>query len=98
MKADQQQRGIPVGKDGCKRKKFFVKNFCCVTKVQMVHPKERERERERAASLFEKEKSTNPQGKGRRNTKRGRMSKVESKVKTTPQKREGGKGTKSMDR
>jgi hypothetical protein len=26
------------------------------------------------------------------------MSKVESKVKTTPQKREGGKGTKSMDR
>jgi hypothetical protein len=97
MKADQQQRGIPVRMDGCKRKKIFVKDFCCVTKVQNGPPK-RERERERAASLFEKEKSTNPQGKGRRNTKRGRMSKVESKVKTTPQKREGGKGTKSMDR
>jgi len=46
--------------------KFFMKNFCGVTKVQMVHPKERERE----ASLIDKEKSTYPQRKGRRNTKR----------------------------
>jgi hypothetical protein len=81
-----------------KKENFREELLLCHKSANGPPKRKREREIERAASLFEKEKCTNSQGKGRTNTKRGRMSKVESKVKTTPQKREGGKGTKSMDR
>jgi hypothetical protein len=66
MKADQQQRGIPVRMDGCKRKKIFVKDFCCVTKVQNGPPKrEREREREREQLHYSrKKKAPIHKGKG----------------------------------